>query len=448
MTESVLLIDDDEALLKSVGALLERIGYSVAGEMTGVRGIEAYEQTGPDVVVLDLRLPDMSGLDVLKQLKTRGASVILLTGHGDVPTAVEALRLGAEDFLTKPVDLPHLSAALSRTVGAARMRKEIDRLKSELHRDVTLASLGVSDQMQDIGKQIARLAQVDRSTILLTGESGTGKGWVARLIHRLSPRADGPFLSVICGGLSANADQDELFGGEGSTSGGRRQDRRGLYRMAHDGVLFLDEVGDLPLDLQGRLSGVLETRSLVAGDRGRSREPDVSIIGATNQDLDELVASGRFRKDLRYRIGVAVIPLPPLRRRSREDCVDLVRRLMFDLTSELPHAPAEIHPDALQRLVEHPWPGNVRELRNVLEWAMIMARGSSVVLREHLPQELRGAGAVRSNRSRRQTLEEIERHHVERVLGHHGGNRTHAAKELGISRATLIQKIKRYGLQV
>ena len=172
------------------------------------------------------------------------------------------------------------------------------------------------------------------------------------------------------------------------------------------------------------------------------------LIGATNQDLDALVAAGRFRNDLLYRIGVAVVALPPLRERTREDCVDLVERLALELAEELPRAPTAIHQDALERLVAHPWPGNVREMRNVLEWAMIMARGSSVVRVEHLPQELRKSGTGGVRRFQNQTLEEIERHHVERVLGHHGGNRTRAARDLGISRATLIQKIKRYGLRI
>ncbi len=435
MSELVLLIEEDDAERRSVEGVLREIGYDVEGEAHGSRGICAYEQRGADVVVLDLSLSDMSGMEVLRQLKSRGASVVLLSEHGDVPTTVHALRSGAEDFLTKPVDPEQLAVAVTRTLSAAKLRHELDRLKTELHASVSLEALGVSARMQDVARNIERLADADRGTILLTGESGTGKGWVARLIHQLSPRSRGPFISVTCGGLADSSD-DELFG--------HGRQRRSLFEMATGGTLFLDEIGDLHPQLQTQLLSALEARRIGSGDGGSTIGDGVRLVAATNRDLDTLVGEGAFRKDLLYRIGIATVRIPPLRERSREDCADLARRLFIELGRELAGAPAELHADALEQLVEHSWPGNVRELRNVLEWSMIMGRGSRFVRVEHLPHEVRKS---RDNRRySRHTLAEMERQHVERVLGHHAGNRTRAARDLGISRATLIQKIKRYGL--
>ncbi len=443
MSESVLLIDDDEALLRSVQGVLTNVGFSVACEASGASGIQAYEREPADAVVLDLRLPDMSGLDVLKTLKASGASVILLTGHGDVPTAVEALRLGAEDFLTKPIDVSHFTAAVKRTVSASRLRSEIDRLKTELNAHVTLESLGKSDTMRAIAEEIERLAVADRSPILLVGESGTGKGFVARLIHRISPREHGPFMRVACSGLFDHAE----FAADGRAGQADPRLGQSVFDQADGGVLFLDEIGDLALDRQAKLLGILDEHS---PSRQASDGPprwDIRFICATNQDLGALVVGGRFRKDLLYRISRAVVRLPPLRERSSEDLEDLAQRLLRDLAIELPAAPTTFDQGALTALIDHSWPGNVREMRNVLEWALIMGREDAAVRLEHLPQALRGSRPGGDQHFRGQSLEEIERHHVARMLSHHGGNRTRAARDLGISRATLIQKIKRYGLR-
>jgi DNA-binding NtrC family response regulator len=445
---TVLLVDDDPDILRSIGSYFERTGYDAQVAKSGAEGLELYETQGHDVVVLDLQLPDQSGLEVLEQLRTREAAVVLLTGHGDIETAVRAMQLGAEDFLTKPVDMPHLSAVIDRAAERVRLRREVIRLRGRNVKDISPDNLGVSPGMQEIARQIELISESDRTTVLLTGESGTGKGWVARMIHSLSPRADRPFVDINCGGLSATFLDSELFGHEKGAFTDAKEMKRGLFEVADGGALFLDEVGDLALPLQPKLLRVLESKSFRRIGGTRERTVDVRLIAASNRDLDRAVSEGAFREDLYYRITVAVLRLPPLRERSREDRISLLERLLADLSHEIGAASPNISSGALDRLVDYGWPGNVREMRNALERALIMARGNEVLV-EHLPPEMRRRSSLRrysAGAGAPQTLEQIEKSHIERTLSRHGGNRTHAARELGISRVTLIKKIQKYGL--
>jgi DNA-binding NtrC family response regulator len=443
---TVLLVDDDPQILESIGSYLERTGYEVQLASTGGGGLALHESHGQDVVLLDLQLPDQSGLEVLEQLRTHDAAVILLTGHGDIETAVRAMQLGAEDFLTKPVDMQHLSALIDRTAEKVRLRREVERLKSRYEPDLSPAGLGASPKMREIARQVALIAASDRTTVLLTGESGTGKGWVARLIHGLSRRAGRPFVDINCGGLSPTFLDSELFGHEKGAFTDAKEMKRGLFEVADSGTLFLDEIGELALALQPKLLRVLEVKSFRRLGGTLERTVDVRLIAATNRDLEAAVAERVFREDLFYRISVAVVHLPPLRERTREDRLTLLQWFLASLSHDFPGASSEISADALDRLASYVWPGNIREMRNALERALIMARGGRIRL-EHLTSEIRGrrrgpAGRAASG----QSLEQVERLHIERTLKKHGGNRTHAAEELGVSRATLIKKIKKYDL--
>ena len=447
MSDTLLLIDDDEDVLRAVGAYFERLGSEVHRALTGDEGVEAFDRTRPDVVILDLNLPDRPGLEVLEQLKARGAAVLLLTGHGDIETAVRAMQLGAENFLTKPVDMTHLAAATARVTEKVRLARQNALLRARHLHGADLESFGVSPAMRELERQIGLLAASERTTVLLTGESGTGKGWAARLIHQLSPRAAGPFVKVNCGGLSATFLDSELFGHEKGAFTDAKERKQGLFELADGGTIFLDEIGDLAPELQPKLLKVLETKTFRRLGGTRELSVDVRLIAATNRDLQGGVTNGRFREDLFYRLSVMPLHLPPARERSREDRLALLTRLLAELRPQLPGCPAECSAEALDRLLAAPWPGNVREMRNVLERAMILARGQPAVAVEHLPADLR-KGGTGERRHQPQTLAEIERVQIERALRYHGGNRTRAALELGISRATLINKIKTYALDL
>jgi len=447
MADTLLLVDDDVAVLRAIGEYFERTGYEVWRDGSGERAIETFQRVRPDVVLLDLQLPDSNGLVVLERLRREGAAVVLLTGQGDIETAVKAMQLGAENFLTKPVDMTHLAAAVARVAEKVRLSRQNARLKMLDHEREGLASLGVSPAMRELARQIELLAASERTTALLSGESGTGKGWVARVIHNLSPRKDGPFVEVNCAGLSAAFLDSELFGHEkGALSDGRER-KVGLFELADHGTIFLNEVGELAPELQSKLLQVLETQKFRRLDGTRELTVDVRLIAATNRDLVREVEAGRFREDLYDRLNVMPLVLPPVRDRSREDRLDLITRILADLKTQLPGCPTECTTDVVDRLLAAPWHGNVRELRNVLERAMILGRGQPAIGFEQLPPDLRQRSAT-DRRYQAQSLSEVERQHIERTLRHHGGNRTHAALELGISRATLINKIKQYGMAI
>jgi len=457
VADSLLLIDDDADVLRAVGDYFERIGFEVYRETSGERGLDTFARLRPDVVLLDLHLPDLGGLEVLERLRGAGAAVILLTGQGDIATAVRAMQLGAEHFLTKPVDMGHLAAATARVLEKVHLSRQYALLRERDHQGEKPESLGVSPGMQELARQIGLLAASERTTVLLTGESGTGKGWVARLVHRLSPRASAAFVEVNCGGLSATFLESELFGHEKGAFTDAKERKLGLFELADGGTIFLDEIGDLAPELQPKLLRVLETKTFRRLGGTRELTVDVRLVAATNRELTSEVQAGRFRQDLFYRLSVMPLRLPAVRERSREDRLALVTRLLADLKPQLPGCPSECAADTLDRLLSAPWPGNVREMRNVIERAMLLARGAPALGPEHLPADLRkpggagggGGGGGGSGGERRHlplTLADVERQHIERALRFHGGNRTRAAQELGISRATLINKIKVYAL--
>ncbi len=447
MADTLLLVDDDASVLRAIGDYFERIGYEVWREGTGEQAMETFHRVRPEVVLLDLHLPDSSGLVVLERLRRERAAVILLTGQGDIETAVKAMQLGAENFLTKPVDMTHLAAAIARVAEKVRLTRQNARLRALDHEAEGIGSLGVSPAMREMARQIELLAASERSTVLLQGESGTGKGWVARVIHNLSPRSGGPFVEVNCAGLSATFLDSELFGHEKGAYTDAKERKVGLFELADHGTIFLDEIGELTPDLQPKLLKVLETKTFRRLGGTRELSVDVRLIAATNRDLVREVEGGRFREDLFYRLNVMPLVLPPVRERSREDRLDLIRRIISDLKTQLPGCPSECTTDVLDRLLSAAWPGNVREMRNVLERSMILGRGQAVIGIEQLPPDLRQRAAT-DRRYQAQSLSEVERQHIERTLRHHSGNRTRAALELGISRATLINKIKAYSLNI
>jgi two-component system response regulator AtoC len=440
---SVLIVDDEPAITATLGTYFERNGgHAVTKAHTGQEGINLFRQLRPDLVLLDVRLPDMTGFDVLDRIRDENGTVIMITAYGDVPLAVQAMQNGAENFLTKPVELAHLGAAAERAFEKSRLR-QMNRFLASRRGNASSARvlLGSSAPMQELANQIEMLASSDRTTVLLIGESGAGKGRVAELIHSRSGRGARPFIEVNCAALTADTLDGELFGHD---NGGPA--KPGLFEVADGGSLFLDEIGDLGPTLQPKLLGVLEGKPFRRVGGTQEIHADVRLIAATSKDLVNEVTAGTFREDLYYRLSVMPVYLPPLRARSREDLIELIAHVLDDLRSSLPDAPPQIGDAALDRMLRYTWPGNIRELRNVLERATIVSRGADTIGPEHLPADVRDATGIGVEHHVPKSLDEVERSHIERTLRVHSGNRTHAARELGISRATLIKKIRAYGL--
>ena len=442
---TIVIIDDEVELAAALGSYFERTGHQVVRAHTGEDGLETCMRVRPDLVLLDLKLPDVEGFELLDRLQPEQRVVVMVTAHGDIPLAVEAMRRGAENFLTKPVELAHLGVAAERALEKARLR-ELNRHLTERRGARTTALLGSSPAMRELAHQIELLATVERTTVLLIGESGTGKGRVAEMIHAMSPRASRPFVEVSCAGMGAPALDAELFGQEAGATTNAKERKLGLFEVADGGTLFLDEIGALDPVLQPKLLKVMEGKTFRRMAGTQEITVDVRVIAATVRDLASEVVEERFREDLYYRLSVMPVHLPPLRARAREDMLDLIARSLEELRLQLPDAPTELTEGALEQLLRYSWPGNVRELRNVLERGMIVARGARKIGAEHLPPEVRNATGAGVERHVPKSLEEVERAHIERTLRAHADNRTRAAKELGISRATLINKIRVYGL--
>ncbi len=439
---TLLVADDEPSIRENLAVLFEREGWRVVKAASGEEALVAAEAHRPDVVLLDLRLPGMDGIAVLRELAVDPdpPAVLLLTAYGDIPTAVEALKLGAADFLTKPADLDRLRSRVAEVREACRVARP-GRRTGSLGRDLREA-LGASPAMAPVIATLERLAGRD-ATVLLTGESGTGKGLVAELLHERGPRAGKPLVPVNCAGLSAPLLESELFGHERGAFTDARAEKRGLLEVADGGTLFLDEVGDMPLEVQPKVLTAIETRRFRRLGGVEERRADVRIIASTNRDLGRAVREGRFRDDLFHRLNVVPIALPPLRERP-EDILPLARKFLASVARDVGAHVEGISPEAEARLARHGWPGNVRELHNVIERAAVLSAGPKI-LPEDLPSAISGLSPG-SGTGEFPTMEEAQRELIRKVLGHTQGNRSRAARVLGISRTTLLSMIRRFGL--
>lgn len=445
MAASILLIDDDASVLRAVGAFFEQRGWDVFRELSGEAGLAMWERTHAEVVLLDLNLPGIDGLEVLEHLRGRETAVILLTGDGDVRAAVQAMRSGAENFLVKPVDLEHLMEAAKRAAEKVRLRRLNRALVGQGGTHDVLEALGTHEPMRSVRTQVSALARSEQAGILLEGESGTGKRTVARILHDLSNRRESPFLEVSCIVTDAAELQAQLFGTEAGV-GGVPPLQQGLVEMADGGTLLLTEIVSAPPPIQHLLAQVLTTRAFRRVGGVREIPVDVRMIGTTSESTADALSSGRFVKELYYQVRVTPVMVPSLRERHREDLLAVIRRKVEGLVTGLPGAPSKLSDEVIERLLTYQWPGNLREMANVLERALLASRGREQVEVEHLPAEFRARPGPFDRRHTPLTMEEVERMHIDRTLKHHKGNRTRAAEELGISRATLIAKIKRYAI--
>ncbi len=443
---TICIIDDDSDVLGTLGGFFERAGHRVFTAGSGAEGVRSVAEHSPDVVLLDLELPEGSGLEVLAAIQATQAVVLVFSGRIDNRRALEAMHSGAEALLAKPIDLELLAAAMERAVEKARLRQLSRSLARGRGTMARSAFLGSSPPMRELARQIELLARIDPSPVLVLGESGIGKGRVAEMLHALSPRAEHSFVEVAGASLSGGLLEAELFGRETGVFDARER-RHGLLEAADAGTLYLDEIGALDTAMQPRLLEVLEGKRFRRVGGAQDVPVNIRLICSTARDLVSEVNEGRFREDLYYRISIMPVHLPPLRARAREDVAEIMSRLIEELAADLPEAPAALADEAREHLLRYSWPGNVRELRNVLERAMIVARGQSRIEAEHLPPELRRTAGARVVPHTPRSLAEVERMHIERTLRAHSQNRTRAARELGISRATLINKIKTYGLE-
>jgi two-component system, NtrC family, response regulator AtoC len=434
----LLVIEDDDTISLSLKVFFEGRGCDVATVSTGTTGMALCRKEMPDAVILDLRLPDMHGIDVLQAVKKDypEISVIVMTGYGEVEEAVKAMKLGAEYYFQKPIDLDELAVIVDKSIGIGQIRQE-----AALYRKPLYPIIGKSPQTQGLIHMINLLASNPSTTVLVQGETGTGKELVARNIHALSGRSNKPFVDINCAAIPENIMESELFGYEAGAFTDAKKTKKGLFELADGGTLFLDEIGDMPQNAQAKILRVLETRSLKRLGGTRDIGVDVRIIAATNKDLEALVKDGSFREDLYYRLNVIPLAIPALRRRP-EDIPMIAEFLLEEIKKAMAKKGIRgLTEEAADLLCSYEWPGNVRELRNVIERAAIIC-DSGYVTADHLILPNRHAP-----RENPMSLSEVERAHIRRVLQLTEGNKTRAAQILGVARSTLNEKIKSFDLR-
>ncbi|NTW57842.1 MAG: sigma-54-dependent Fis family transcriptional regulator [Nitrospirae bacterium] len=446
---SILLIDDDPSLRRVIEYSLVESGYSVLPAASGEEGLALFQKGPCDAVITDITMPGMSGLDVLAKVRQADLNVpvIIITAYGTIESAVSAMKQGAFDYITKPFNRDELRITLERALKMRRLEKENVRLRAEvIDRYRFDAIVGNSEKLREVIALAGRVAPSD-ATVLVTGESGTGKELLARGIHYSSGRSEGPFVAVNCAAIPENLIESELFGHVKGAFTGAVRDREGKFELADGGTIFLDEIGDLRVDLQAKILRTLQERTVDRVGGVKQIDVDVRVIAATNKDLEREVREGNFREDLYYRLSVVTLQMPPLR--DRKDDIPVLAEHFLRKFS--PGPVVRLAPDALAILSAYGWPGNVRELENVMERASILKRGDTIT-REDLPEKLSrkagGASEVLLNLPEDGlSLEELEKDLIIKALEKHKGNQTRAAEYLRITRPTLIYRMEKYGLK-
>ncbi len=442
----ILVVDDEPSSRVGLEKLLRHKGFQVQSEVDGEAALRSAAEFAPDVVVTDLRMPKMDGIELLKQLRAqdRDVPVIVATAFGEVTTAVAAMRAGADDYLTKPIELDELLLAIERAMERRALRSETENLRRQLReRDGSglQSMLGASAPMQSV-YQTAQQVAGSRATVLITGESGTGKGELARAIHALSPRATAPFVTLHCAALAESLLETELFGHEKGSFTGADRRRVGRFEQAQGGTVFLDEIGEISPAIQVKLLRVLQERAFERVGSGETIKVDVRLIAATNRDLAEAVREGKFREDLYYRLNVVHIEMPPLRLRGRDSLI-LAEHFLKRFVEENHAGIKGFTERARQKILQHRWPGNVRELENAIERAVILCRGNMIDV-DSLPFE--GAPDVQGGvRIPGSTMAEIERHTILATIDAVDGSTSRAAEILDLSVRMIQYRMHAYG---
>ena len=448
-TGRILVVDDEINIRGALVTLLEKKGYQVRGAGTGEEALEQLETATADLVLTDLKMPGMGGMEFLRRLKQKwpDTEVLVMTAYGSIDTAVEAMRCGAYDYLTKPIDRERFPLAVEKALERHALAVENKQLKDRLETRTRFDHMvGESEPMQRLYSLVDMVADSD-VTVLLIGESGTGKELVARAIHHKSHRADGPFVTLNCGALPENLFESELFGYEKGAFTGATMNKMGRFELADGGTLLLDEVGELSLKSQVDFLRVLETKEFRRLGGTKIVKVDTRIIAATNRNLEEAVKRGDFREDLYYRLNVVPIRLPPLRERG-EDIPLLADRFLEEFSAQHHREPKEVSREAMRLLRLYAWPGNIRQLRNLIE-RMVVTVKDPLLQPEHLPEEIQASreDARTMVVSLGSSLKEIEREAIRRTLAEVTNHREKAAKLLGISLRALQYKIKEYGIR-
>jgi two-component system NtrC family response regulator len=448
MKHKILIIDDDTSLRRVLEYNLQEEGYEVAAASSGEEGLYWFGQSKPDLVITDMKMSGMDGLMVLKSIKERSPEtlVIIITAFGTVDVAVEAMKAGAYDYITKPFNRDELRLTVKKALAFNGLAEENKRLRSELSDKADFRTIvGSSREMEKVFEIIRKVADTEAS-VLITGESGTGKELVARSLHANSSRKEAPFVAINCAAIPRDLLESELFGHVKGAFTGAIKDKTGKFQQADGGTLFLDEVGELPLELQPKLLRALQEKEVDPVGGGKLQKVDVRIVSATNLDTDKAIANGTFREDLYYRLGVIPVHLPPLRER-RKDIPLLIRYFCGKRGEEK----VSFQKEAMETLVMYPWPGNVRELENTVERLLIMRNGDEITI-DDLPEKFHenrpGGHAVVKLPEDGYSLEQLEREVVVQALERNHWNQTAAARFLRIPRHTLIYRLEKYGIEL
>jgi DNA-binding NtrC family response regulator len=433
----ILIIEDDSTIQLALKTFFEKKNYDVLLADTGAKGLDIARKNLPDIVLLDLRLPDIYGLELLKKIKTdRPDSIVyIMTAFGEVKDVIAAINLGAENYFQKPIDLEELGAIIDRSSEKIKLRQELMLCKRGLY-----PIIGKSKAVQGLIHMINLMAENHSTTLLILGETGTGKELVARNIHSLSMRGENPFVDINCASIPDNILESEIFGYEAGAFTDAKSAKKGLLEIADKGTLFFDEIAEMPLATQAKFLRVIETKTFRRLGGTKDIKVDIRIIAATNKDIANAVQNNSFREDLYYRLNVMPITIPPLRERIA-DIPLLTEFFISEIAGNMNKKIKPLDREAVELLCSYKWPGNIRELRNVLERAMILCRGEvltvqNLALSTNLPEENTAV----------LTLKDVERRHIKAILSLAANNRTKAANILGIARSTLNEKIKTYNL--
>jgi len=455
--KSILVADDDASIRSLLKQLLADEGFAVLEASTGIEVVDKVKESSPDLVIMDVRMPELDGIEALARLKSTNpkTAVLIMTAFGSSNAAIRAMELGAFDYITKPFELDKISHSVKRVLDYQDLTAEVEVLRDEISSLVqTECIVGNSPAMQEVYKTIGKVAKAD-ATVLITGESGTGKELVAEALHFNSNRRSGPMVKVSCAALPETLLEAELFGHEKGSFTGAMTQRRGRFEMADKGTIFLDEIGEMTVPTQTKLLRVLQERKIERIGSSLPIKVDIRIIVATNKDLQKQVEQNKFRDDLYYRLNVINIHMPPLRDR-KEDIPSLVEHFLAKHRYSATAQPAAISEEAIRRLMEYNWPGNVRELENVIERAVVLSRGQIITSRE-LPfgdhdaaegEEGEGEADAKGDSSFfKKSVAQFEKDLIMKALRDANGNRSKAAEMLGIYRRLLYAKIKEYGLE-
>ena len=440
----ILVVDDERSILESLEMFLGEKHHEVLTADTAEEGLALFHSHNPEVVILDIRLPDRDGLDVLQRMQKCGqrAKVIMITAFHDMESTIQAMKNGAYDYIHKPFDPDDMEKAVNRALDVLEVDRETPMGNGLEHPPTQEIIVGNSERMREIFKMIGLLCQ-NRATVCIQGETGTGKELIARVIHRNSPFSQEPFMTLDCSAVVENLIESELFGHEKGAFTGATRTKFGKIELAGDGTLLLDEVGELPLSLQGKFLGFLERREYMRVGGQETLKSRCRIMAATNRDLSEQVKKGLFKEDLYFRLSVVNVFVPPLRERV-SDVPDLVDYFLRKINQDLGTEVTKLQAGVMERLMSHQWDGNVRELKNILIAAVVRARGN-VILLEEIDEILRTQPSACGGLTT-YSLPQVEKQHIENTLTHAGWNRTRSAKMLGISLPTLRSKIRKYGI--